>query len=223
MREMAEFVSSRLAALADAETAAGMAAYMKTSMPCYGVKTEPRREIAREAARLFPVETRREYEAAVLSLWRLPHREEKYTAITIARLHRKLVGYESLGLYERVVREGAWWDLVDETAVHLVGASLLKSPGEVWPVMDRWIDDPDMWIRRTAILCQNAHKEKTDEARLFDYCLRRAHETEFFVRKAIGWALRSYAYTAPDAVRRFLAEHDGELSALSVREAAKHL
>ena len=223
MREIADFVGSRLAALADPATAAGMAAYMKTSMPCYGVKTGPRREIAREAAKAFPARTRREYEDAVLALWERPHREEKYTAITIARTHRKFVGPESLGLYERIVREGAWWDFVDETAVHLVGASLSKSPDEVWPVMDRWIDDPDMWIRRTAILCQNAHRGKTDEARLFGYCLRRAHEKEFFVRKAIGWALRSYAYTAPDAVRRFLAEHGPELSPLSVREAGKHL
>jgi 3-methyladenine DNA glycosylase AlkD len=80
-----------------------------------------------------------------------------------------------------------------------------------------------MWVRRTAILCQNRHKQRTDQTRLFDYCLRRADEREFFIRKAIGWALRQYAYTAPDAVRSFINAHSAELSPLSVREAAKYL
>ena len=78
-------------------------------------------------------------------------------------------------------------------------------------------------MRRTAILCQNRHKLRTDQTRLFDYCLRRADEREFFIRKAIGWALRQYAYTEPDAVRRFIDAHGARLSPLSVREAAKNL
>jgi 3-methyladenine DNA glycosylase AlkD len=90
-------------------------------------------------------------------------------------------------------------------------------------VVDVLIDDPDMWLRRTAILSQNRSRDATDALRLFDYCLRRAHEREFFIRKAIGWALRDYAKTNPDAVRRFLDEHRSELSPLSIREASKHL
>ena len=90
-------------------------------------------------------------------------------------------------------------------------------------VLNRWIDGEDMWLRRSAILCQNRHKERTDQEMLFDFCLRRAHEKEFFIRKAIGWALREYARTRPEEVRAFLLEHGDKLSGLSRREAAKHL
>jgi 3-methyladenine DNA glycosylase AlkD len=89
--------------------------------------------------------------------------------------------------------------------------------------MNAWIDDPNMWIRRVAILSQLRHKAETDEAQLFRYCLGRAHEKEFFIRKAIGWSLRDYAHAAPERVRAFLAAHEGALSGLSRREAAKHL
>ena len=90
-------------------------------------------------------------------------------------------------------------------------------------VMDRWIEHDDIWIARTAILHQNRWKNETDEDRLFRYCERRAGDTEFFVRKAIGWALREYSKTDASAVRAFVALHDSELSGLSKREALKWL
>jgi len=108
-------------------------------------------------------------------------------------------------------------------AADLVGAVLASDRLEIAPAMRRWIDDPDMWIRRTAILSQIRHKANTDERMLFDFCRRRANEKEFFIRKAIGWALREYAKVEPTAVRGFLASHGQKLSGLSVREAAKHL
>ena len=80
-----------------------------------------------------------------------------------------------------------------------------------------------MWLRRAAIIGQIKHKAETDEDRLFDYCLRRAGEKEFFIRKAIGWALRSHASTNPKAVKSFLSKHRDRLSPLSVREGGKHL
>ena len=94
---------------------------------------------------------------------------------------------------------------------------------EVRPILDDWIEHRDLWLRRTAIIAQIKHKEQTDEPRLFDYCRRRAFEKEFFIRKAIGWALREHAKTRPRAVARFLKSHRDELSGLSYREAAKHL
>ena len=89
--------------------------------------------------------------------------------------------------------------------------------------MRAWIDDRDLWLRRTSIICQVGHKESTDEGLLFDACASRLHEGEFFIRKAIGWALREYAKTDPDAVRAFVDNHRDEMSGLSIREAAKHL
>jgi 3-methyladenine DNA glycosylase AlkD len=121
------------------------------------------------------------------------------------------------------VTEGAWWDFVDDVASHLVGRVTLLERESVRPVLERWIDHPDMWLRRTAILSQLGHKDKTDWEMLADFCLRRAHEKEFFIRKAIGWALREYARIEPDVVRRFATENRERLSGLSFREATKHV
>jgi 3-methyladenine DNA glycosylase AlkD len=89
--------------------------------------------------------------------------------------------------------------------------------------MRKWLEDEDLWVRRSAILCQLHHKEETDEKMLFDFCLKRADEEDFFIRKAIGWSLRQYAWTNPEAVKKFLKTHGKKLSALSVKEAEKNL
>ncbi len=221
--EMVAFVAAGLARLADPESARGMAAYMKTDMPCYGVKKPQRMPVFEAMVEAFPVTSAAEYEAAVRALWRQPHREEKYFAISLARHHERFIELPRLDLYRRLIVEGAWWDFVDEIAAHLVGHLFARHPGEVGQVLDRWIDDEDLWLRRTAILAQLRHGADTDATRLFDYCLRRAHEREFFIRKAIGWALREYAKSDPDAVRRFVGAHEDQLSGLSRREALKHI
>ena len=200
-----------------------MAAYMKTSMPFYGVPTPAREQIRRELKARFAIGNRKDYERAVLGLWKLPHREEKYFAIDVARNFRDFIEPESMPLYRRLIEEGAWWDFVDEVAAHLVGTVLLHHRKEIAPMMDRWIEDADLWIRRTAIISQLKHKDKTDHVRLFRYSLAQAAEKDFFIRKAIGWALRQYAYTAPDRVRDFLTKHRGKLPPLTYREASRVL
>jgi 3-methyladenine DNA glycosylase AlkD len=89
--------------------------------------------------------------------------------------------------------------------------------------MRKWNNDDDMWIRRTSILSQNRHRADTDTELLFKLCLARAHEKEFFIRKAIGWALRDCSRWFPDEVAGFIHEHHDELSGLSVREGTKRL
>lgn len=200
-----------------------MAAYMKTEMPFHGVPTPERRLILREARRRFPIHAQEHYRTAIIALWELPHREEKYLAVDLAIAERRWITFENLDLYRRLIVEGAWWDFVDVISARLIGQVLLDDPERLWPLLDAWIDDQDLWIRRAALLAQLKHKYRTDTGRLFDYCLRRADEKEFFIRKAIGWALREYAKTDPAAVSRFLLEHREELSGLSFREAAKHL
>ncbi len=220
---MISYVTEQLTAHADGERAGEMAAYMKTDMPFYGVSSPERKPIARHLKTAYRPSTHSEYEAAVRALWEQPSREEKYLALAYASDHPTFVQPASMALYERMIREGAWWDFVDHIAAHLVGGAFMSDRSAIGPVMRRWIDDPDMWIRRTAILSQLRHKAQTDQALLFELCLRRCHETEFFIRKAIGWALRSHASVAPDDVAHFLTEHRAELSGLSYREAAKHL
>ena len=200
-----------------------MAAYMKTAMPFYGVQKPGRAEIIRNiAAEMVPSNTA-EYRSGIEALWELAHREEKYLAIAYARRFRRFTARSHLDLYERMIVEGAWWDFVDDVAANLVGALLLEDRTSMRPVMEAWIDDADMWRRRTAILSQLRHKEHTDAEMLFDFCRRQAHETEFFIRKAIGWALREYSKTDAAAVARFLSGEGEKLSGLSRREAARHL
>lgn len=228
MRELAEFVQDRLCAAADPAKAGPMQAYMKTDMPFYGVPKPQRAILAREIKKQFAIESAHDYKAAVLALWALPHREEKYLAISVAQMWPGFIVPGALPVYRRMIVEGAWWDFVDDVAIRLVGRLVREHRARMQPIMDRWIDLPgarNLWLRRSALLCQIGHKLETDEAQLFDHCLRRAHEKVFFIRKAIGWALREYAWTAPGrkSVRRFLRQHGHKLAPLSMREASRHL
>lgn len=223
MPDRNQFIRKRFAALANASNARAMAAYMKTDMPFYGIKKPDRVPVLREMDRMFPIHTRDDYKQAIESLWSLSHREEKYAAIHVAVKHKQFIVPMMLPLYRRMIVEGGWWDLVDDIAIRLVGTLAMKHRELMNPKLDRWIEDNNMWIRRSAIICHVKHKEHTDHERLFRYCRNRAHEKEFFIRKAIGWALREYAHTAPSRVRAFLARHRASLSGLSFREAARHL
>lgn len=139
-------VQAELARLADPDKAAGMQAYMKTEMPFYGVQKPGRVSILRHLRKTFAPASRMEYEALTVALWELPHREEKYLAQGVATAFKQHIVPESLPLYTRFIVEGAWWDFVD---------------------------DADMWLRRSSIICQVGAKEHTDTVRLFRNCERR--------------------------------------------------
>jgi 3-methyladenine DNA glycosylase AlkD len=217
------FVRDALESAADPSKAAQMAAYMKTEMPFYGVQKAGRTTIMRELKRRFPPADRGAYTDLVLSLWNLTHREEKYLAIAYARAFDGYVDAASVPLFRTLIVEGAWWDFVDEIATKLVGGALAKEPDNVTPAMVPWIAEEDMWLRRTSIICQLGRKDQTDTRLLADACVGNLADTEFFIRKAIGWSLREYAKTDSDWVRRFVASHRGAMSGLSIREATKHL
>ena len=218
-----EYVQAQLKAAAVPEKASGMAAYMKTEMPFYGVDAPSRKLIQRELKHKFVPRDSEEHRSYVQALWGLPHREEKYIAIAMARTWKPWVDADHLDLYRQWIEEGAWWDFVDEIANFLVGGAYLKDREAVGPVMDEWITDPHLWIRRAAIICQLRHKKETDAGRLYDYCLRSAHEKDFFIRKAIGWALRQYSRSEPESVHEFLTTYRQELSNLSFKEGSRIL
>lgn len=217
------FVAAELQHAANPEKAGPMAAYMKTDQPFYGVHKPGQTAIYTEMIERWAPADRSEYRKAVLALWGRPHREEQYLAIGYAKAFPRFISLASLPLYRRLIVEGAWWDFVDDIAVHLVGDVLARQRPQTTPRVRAWIGDDELWLRRTAIICQVGDKEDTDESLLFDACAARLHEPEFFIRKGIGWALRDYAYAAPDAVRRFVLDHRAEMSGLSFREATKHL
>lgn len=221
--DRADFVAAELGKLRNAEDAKAMAAYMKTDMPFFGVKRPASEPIFREMMALYPVTTRDEYESGVRQLWSAPHREEKHFALRLANAVPRYITPTSLPLYRQLIVEGAWWDFVDDVSSRLVGKLLLDNRPRIAPVMEKWVDHNDMWLRRSALLVHLRHKDATDQATLFDHCLRRSHETEFFIRKAIGWVLRQYARTAPKAVAEFVTSHRDSWSGLTYREATKHL
>ncbi len=215
-----EVVVRGLRAAADPDRATDMAAYMRGQFPFLGVPTPERRRIARPlvvAARALPGP---EAVGLVGRLWSLPEREFQYVGCDLARAGAGRWDPGQLADLRRLVTARSWWDTVDPLS-RAVGDLVATHPG-LGAEMDRWIDDADRWVARVALLHQVGWKDGTDADRLFAFCASRATDTEFFIRKAIGWALRDYARTAPDAVAAFVREHP-ELSGLSRREALRHV
>jgi 3-methyladenine DNA glycosylase AlkD len=223
VRRACDYVSRSLAEQADPVKAAGMQAYMRTDMPFYGVQKPGRIGILRHVRAEYGPGDRDEYEALASALWELPHREEKYLAQGVAVTFSEFVVPGSLPLYRRFIVEGAWWDFVDDAATHMVRELVLDYPEETWGAVESWNHNDDMWLRRASIIYQIGAKDRTDSDRLFRFCANRAHETEFFIRKAVGWALREYSKTDARAVADFVALHRDELSGLSIREATRHI
>ena len=127
-----------------------------------------------------------------------------------------------LPVYEEIIRNGAWWDLVDGVA-HRIFDLLRTHRPELERVLRSWSEDPDLWIRRSAIIAQLGAKTATDSELLAAVIEPSLADREFFIRKAIGWALREYSKTDPAWVRQFVERHEAALSPLSRREALRNL
>ena len=223
-------VRDRLAAAGDPGRAAQQQAYMKSAMPYHGLTAPELRALLRPLLVEHRFEDRATWAATARRLWdEAGHREERYAALGLLR-HRSYsswIDVELLPLLEHLVRTGAWWDFVDEIASHLVGQVLLDHRAVVTPVMTEWAIDDDLWIRRTAMLCQLRHQDKTDTGLLAHVLVANLDDTvlgkEFFIRKALGWALREHARTDAAWVLDFVGTHADRLSGLSRREALRHL
>lgn len=218
-------VRELLAEHADPVRAEGQRRYMKSAMPFRGLTAPQLKQVLREPLSMHQLATVDDWRDTVRTLWdEATHREERYAAIALAR-HRYYRDWASavpaLRLYEHLVRTGAWWDLVDETASHLVGGVLQAHP-EVKSTLLIWAHDDNLWVRRTAILSQLRFNDRTDLAFLTETIELSIDDRDFFARKAIGWALREVAKWNPEWVRSFVHDHQG-LSGLSRREALKNL
>jgi 3-methyladenine DNA glycosylase AlkD len=219
-------IRGELARVADPAKAPAMQAYMKSDMPYLGVSSPQMRQACRAVFAAHVLTSFDEWRDTTRDLWRgATYREERYAAIALTgdRRYRDFQRLDALPLYEEMIVTGAWWDYVDELAIHRVGLLLARYPEPMRAEMLAWSHDPHLWKRRTAILCQNAFKASTDETLLFACIAPNLSDRDFFIRKAIGWALREYAKTRPDAVRQYVREHESALSPLSRREATKHL
>jgi len=131
-------------------------------------------------------------------------------------------GAAVMPLYRRLIVAGRWWDVVDDLSCR-VGEALAADPERVSRTLLLWARGKDVWLRRAAIICQRKRAARTDIPLLFACIAPSLGEQEFFLRKGIGWALRSLAYHAPDQVRRYVREHTPGLSPLSQKEALRRI
>lgn len=207
-----------LAPLTEPARAPAMRAYMREQFDFLGIPTPARRLVARPLLLRLKGSGAAVLLAHAAALWQLPEREYQYVALDLLAMHWKELGRENLPALLALARQKPWWDSVDAMA-GVVGKVL--RPGH--DGMDQALRHPDLWLRRIAMLHQLGWRGQTDSARLFDYALTLCGEREFFIQKAIGWALRDYARHAPEAVLDFLQRQRGRLAPLSLREAAKHL
>ncbi|MGW2719921.1 DNA alkylation repair protein [Streptomyces sp. NPDC001492] len=223
---LADTVLDRLtvtyAAAADPERAGSMRAYMKDVAPFLGLTTPVRRALSRTVVADLPHPDEGDCTAIALRCWQLPEREYHYFAVDHLRRHARVCTSGFLPVARYLVTTVPWWDTVDALAAHVVGALVAADP-RLTADMDAWIADDDLWVARAALLHQLRYKEHTDAERLFAYCVRQSGHPDFFIRKAIGWCLREYAKTDPQAVRAFLARERGRFAPLSVREALKNI
>jgi 3-methyladenine DNA glycosylase AlkD len=221
--ELIRAVRAALRGSAQPELAGPMQAYMKSATPYLGVRVPVMRALTRAEAKLRPFATTTDLVDTVLRLWRAAdYREERYAAIALldTPAARRLRDPALLETLRELIVAGAWWDYVDELA-HRVGELLLGWPAEVRPALLTWAQSDDRWLRRASIICQLGARDRVDEDLLTVAIESSMAERDFFLRKAIGWALRDYARTDPAWVRAFAGTHD--LSPLSRREALKHL
>ena len=217
-----EATVTALRPLADPERAGPMAAYMKDVAPFLGIQTPARRSALRAAWRPLPAPTADEVARIARRLWALPEREYHYAACDlIAREQRRLPPSFLADPVQGLLIDAPWWDTVDSLGTAAVSPLTAREPSLV-DLMWTWLHSGDRWLIRAAIQHQRGRRERTDVALLFAMCDPFAEDREFFIAKAIGWALRDLtAWDAP-AVQRFVDEHPG-LSAVARREAVRGL
>lgn len=227
--QLVDEIRGALAAAGDPGKAAREQAYMKSTLPFHGVRLPEVRRITKRLLKEHPLTGRDQWERAIRELWdEVTHREHWYAALEIAG-HRDARGWQdldALALYRQLAVTGAWWDVVDEIASPLVEEVVAADPRgreTVWA----WATEDDLWLRRVSVICQLQRKTTTDLELLthaIDSNLEGSqYGSEFFIRKAIGWALRQYARIDAGWVRDFVTTRGSQLSGLSRREALKHL
>ncbi len=204
---------------ADPEVAAGARAYMRNKFQFIGVKTPDRRRISRNIIKQSQVMTEKELVLLCQDLWNEKEREFQYVACDLLIKNSKRLSQDFVIKHAKwFITNKSWWDTVD--AIRTAIEPVIDRNPQLRKLTDQWIKYDNIWLVRVAIIHQLKLGKRTDLTRLEKYCVRRAKDSEFFIAKAIGWALRSYSYTDPKWVKRFVKAHP-ELQPLSVREALK--
>jgi 3-methyladenine DNA glycosylase AlkD len=209
------------AANADATIAKGAKAYLLNQFEFYGIKTPLRRKICKEFYKAHPVKDHNELSSIIKDCFAAPQREIHYFAIELLGYHHKLWSKKTIPLIEWMVTHQSWWDSVDSTNSFVISKFFMKFPETIEITTSKWNNSTNKWLQRMSLLFQLTYKKKTNTTLLTQYIENCQLEEDFFIRKAIGWALRAYAYSDAKWVVQFIKAHP-QLSNLSKREALKH-
>ena len=218
--ELARRLFADLRAAADGERAAQMAAYMRDQFRYLGVQTPARRKISRPFLNAAKKERLLDWDF-VDACWQAEEREFQYVAADYLRKVRHLLTVADLPRIRGLAVTKPWWDTVD--SLDATVGSVVAQSSEGRELILKWARDENMWVRRLAIDHQLQRKESTDVELLSSIIEANLGSGEFFIDKAVGWALRDYSKTDPEWVRAFIAEHRQGMAALAVREASKYL
>ncbi len=204
---------------ADPEKACFMKKYMKDLFPFYGIQAGPRRAISRALLKETGLPDKKNIPEIIRMLWGKDEREYQHFAVELLAKYKRDFESEDLGLIHWMITHKPWWDSVDFIATNLAGPYFSKFPEKRYAVCSEWLESGHMWLQRTTLLFQLKYKKETDLVLLTRQIRALKSEKDFFIRKAIGWALREYSKTDPEWVTEFVKEV--ELAPLSEREALK--
>lgn len=216
-------VSEALLANVNSKRALAMKAYLRNQFEFLGIQTPTRRSIFKVLPKL-PKDAPLILQIAN-ELWKKPEREFRYVACDLLSQNAQVLGLEDLPAIKKLLQKDSWWETVDSLS-GAIGDIVLKEKinhRNSQAIMDEWLQDSDFWVRRSAMIHQLGWKAQTDQDRLISYALALSGESEFFIRKAIGWAFRDYARHDPVFVKSFMKKNASQFSNLTVREATKHL
>jgi 3-methyladenine DNA glycosylase AlkD len=202
------------------EEAIRLSNYMRNQFSFIGLRAPQLKEVFKQHVKNHGLPAKEELHVIINSLWELEEREMQMAGLLLLDLMKKQFTEEDLSLLKYIITTKPWWDTIDHIAKKHFGYYLEKFPHTRQPIVDSWIASGNIWLIRSCILFQLGYKEKTDVAMLEDIISRTCHTKEFFINKAIGWALREYAKQDPEKVIEITNTYS--LSNLSRREALKH-
>lgn len=206
-------------AAADPVYAAGMKNYMRGKFDYYGIRAPLRDLIIAAFLKNNPVKKIENHAQAICYCWEQPQREWQYTGMLILSKFAAKADERYLEFAEYMILSKSWWDTVDFIASNVVGVYLKNNPEQINTWIDRWMESGNIWLQRVCLLFQLKYGSNTDTVLLFSLCEKLSAHQDFFIRKAIGWALRQYSKTNPVEIIEFVSTH--KLSPLSAKEAMK--
>lgn len=221
MNTLSQNLRTHLEKHANPTNALPMQKYMKGTSTFLGIKSPKRVALFKQFIKENPLPPYSETIGIVNDLWAMPHRELHYCAIDLLFMQRKNYQKDDYLFFEKMIIENSWWDSVDSINSNILAHYFKKFPEQIRPVTEHWMESDNMWLQRVCLIFQLSYRKETDFTLMTDYILVLSESKEFFIQKAIGWALRQYARTNPQAVRHFV--ENNALKPLSIREALKHI